>query len=206
VDALIAELLGDLREAGELEDTLVIVTSDHGEELHEHGQIGHARSLHSELLRVPLVLAGPGVPQGFRCAQPVGLVDLVPTVLELVGIAPAASIEGQSLLPLMRGEPASPARASYRISELEWKLRLRSVWTPTHHLIVQPRFGVARLFDLRLDPSEQRMSFDEQVVEELRAQLGQWRKQRKAQRTREFEEVELSEEKREQLRALGYAD
>lgn len=206
VDDLIAGLLDELDEGGTLGNTLVVVTSDHGEEFGEHGQIGHERSLYVECLRVPLVFAGPGVPPGTRSADPVGLVDLAPTVLDLLGLAVPETVEGHSLVPLMRGEPEASARAPYRISELAWKLRLRSVWTPSHHLIVQPKHQMARLFDLTVDPTEQRVSSDARVAEALRAGLAEWRTERKARRTGEAGEIELSPEQLEKLKALGYSE
>jgi arylsulfatase A-like enzyme len=103
-------------------DTLLIVTSDHGEEFLEHGRIGHERSLEREVLAIPLLIAAPGfVPRVVDA--PVGLADLVPTVLALVGIPPVAGLDGRSLAPLLAGEP-DPGRASSVLSDLGWQIEL----------------------------------------------------------------------------------
>jgi len=101
-------------------DTILIVTSDHGEEFQEHGQIGHERSLEREVLAIPLLVSAPGfAPRSV--AAPVGLADVVPTVLELVGRP--AELDGRSLVGLMRGQP-DPSRARAVLSDLAWQREL----------------------------------------------------------------------------------
>jgi arylsulfatase A-like enzyme len=85
-------LLQDLDRRGVLQDTLVVVTSDHGEEFGEHGLLGHGRSLHDELLHVPLVMLNTPLPPGRR-DDLVGLIDLAPTLVRLAGL-PAAATQG----------------------------------------------------------------------------------------------------------------
>ena len=98
VDAAVGRILDQLESRGELEDTLVIITSDHGEEFFEHGAWGHGHSLHRELLHVPLVLSLPGkLPQGKRISAQVRSVDIMPTVLTLCGIESPSQAAG---LPL----------------------------------------------------------------------------------------------------------
>jgi len=85
-------------------DTLVIVTSDHGEELGEHGHwVRHGHSLHDVILRVPLVVAGPGVTPGVWSSV-VSLLDVVPTLLDILDVEPEGALDGISLAPLLRGE------------------------------------------------------------------------------------------------------
>ncbi|MCB9746392.1 MAG: sulfatase [Alphaproteobacteria bacterium] len=105
VDAQLGRLLQAFAEAGRA--PLVAVSADHGEELGERGSWGHAHTLHPEQLHVPLVLAGPGLPEGLVVEQAVGLMDLAPTLAELGGTTLEA--DGMSLLPAARGE-ALPAR------------------------------------------------------------------------------------------------
>ena len=102
-----------LEENGLLEDTLLVVTSDHGEAFGEHGVLGHGRDLHDELLRVPLVLLGPEPFRGGAVVESsVGLVDVLPTFLDLAGMAPLDGVDGRSFLPVARGDaPGWPVLA-----------------------------------------------------------------------------------------------
>lgn len=129
--------LGDffdfLEASGALEDTIVVLTSDHGEELGEHGQIGHERSLFRELLEVPLIVYVPGVEPRSVDSGTVGLAEVVPTVLELLGVPPPASLDGTSLAPLLRGE--AQELPAFRVSELDWLAELRA-WTGADEQLV----------------------------------------------------------------------
>jgi len=101
----IRELIDTLRETGVLDKTLIVFTSDHGEEFFEHGRVEHD-SIYSEVARVPLVLRFPGrLPAGRRIGQLVRSIDILPTVLELIGIPLDSEIQGTSLLPaVLEGE------------------------------------------------------------------------------------------------------
>jgi arylsulfatase A-like enzyme len=86
-----------LQRTGGLENTYVVVFSDHGEELFEHGELGHSDSLRESLLHVPLLLAGPGIEPG-RVTEPVSLLDLAPTLFELLGLPGTELFEGSPLI------------------------------------------------------------------------------------------------------------
>ncbi len=86
-------------------NTLILFTSDHGEEFGEHGGYLHARTLHSEILHVPLVMWGPGVPRGRVVDELSQSIDLLPTVLDVVGVEPPAEVQGRSLLSGGEDEP-----------------------------------------------------------------------------------------------------
>ena len=98
VDAQIGALLDELDALGLAERTLVCVTSDHGEEFAEHGWAGHHEQLFDESVRVPLILAGPGVPEGRVIATPVENRFVAPTLLALAGVAPRGGAGGPNLL------------------------------------------------------------------------------------------------------------
>ena len=98
VDRSLGQVLECLRELDLEGKTVVAVTSDHGEEFLEHGLTGHKHQLHEELVRVPLVLAGPGVPEGRRFEERVENRFLAPTLLRLAGIEPGGSLTGSDLL------------------------------------------------------------------------------------------------------------
>ncbi|HED66795.1 MAG TPA: hypothetical protein ENJ09_14720 [Planctomycetes bacterium] len=134
-DAVLGEFLRWLDAEGFAETTLVVVTSDHGEEFGEHGRIGHEGTLHREVLGVPLILVGPGIPHG-RFDRPAGLASIVPTLLAALGLPSG----GPSLFD-------DQARAvSERFSSISWKGRAVSVVTEEWHLILDEENGEVRLY------------------------------------------------------------
>lgn len=108
-DAALGEALRRLEAEGWLANTVVVITTDHGESF-EKGYLGHAGApLHQALLHGPLVIRLPGQTQGRLIAQPVSQVDLAPTLLDLAGAAPLPQAEGRSLRPLLEGRELAPA-------------------------------------------------------------------------------------------------
>lgn len=97
LDDILAGLFAYLDDRGLSENTLVVITSDHGEEYGEHGGVLHGRSQYQELLAIPLILRGPGVPAGARFTEPVSLVDVVPTILKMVGVRTDNKFDGVDL-------------------------------------------------------------------------------------------------------------
>ncbi len=104
VDDALRELFSRMETAGLLENTLVVVTSDHGEAFLEHGLMGHGSDVYQEAVHIPLFMMGPGVPEGLRIRAPVGLIDVMPTTLDWLNVSPPADLMGQSFAPLLRGE------------------------------------------------------------------------------------------------------
>ena len=105
-DWSIQQLASKLRQLGILDNTLIIVVSDHGEEFWEHGWTGHGQSLYQELAHGVLLLWNPKlIPVPRRIGEPVQLIDVMPTVLDLLGIKIPAVLQGQSLAPLAMGQP-----------------------------------------------------------------------------------------------------
>src|SRR4029453_13163611 len=100
-DAQLGRLLGVLRDAGLERRTLVAVLSDHGEGLGEHGESTHGLLLYESTLRVPFVLAGPGVPEGRVVSERVGTIDALPTLLGLLGLQAPESLPGRDLRPAL---------------------------------------------------------------------------------------------------------
>ena len=109
-DEYFGKFLTKLRELGLDENTLIVVTSDHGEEFQEHGSWGHGHSVYQELLGVPLMFRWPGViPANTRIGPVVSTLDIGPTVLEATGVPIPDQFEGRSLLGFMRGDwPQGP--------------------------------------------------------------------------------------------------
>jgi choline-sulfatase len=108
-DAQIGRLLAALRDEGQLDHTIVVVTSDHGEGLGDHGLIGHGRNLHDELVEIPLLIRAPGLPANRRLRGPAQLEDMMPTLLSLTGLPVPPQLDGFDLTPWLAGKsPASP--------------------------------------------------------------------------------------------------
>jgi arylsulfatase A-like enzyme/Flp pilus assembly protein TadD len=103
-DFQIGLVLHELRELGLEENTLVVLTADHGEGLDEHGEPSHSFFVYDTTMRVPLVLAGlPSLPRGARIPSLVRTIDIAPTVLDLLGLPPLEDVQGASLVPLIEG-------------------------------------------------------------------------------------------------------
>ncbi len=151
VDHYVGQLLERLRQLGLYENTLIIVTADHGEAFLEHGFLEHGGSLHQEQIWVPLLLRAPGAPGGRRVEGVVELVDLAPTLLQAAGIEPPAGMSRRSFYEaLLRGGQAGDGAGLAEIPYRETKaLRLGN-----QKLIVSPRG--AELYDLERDPGEAR--------------------------------------------------
>jgi arylsulfatase A-like enzyme len=114
-DAQMGYFMEELEKLKVLDDTVFVVTNDHGEELHEHGRLGHGHSLYDELLRAPLLFHFPPVFPSKEVTEVVENLDVVPTLTEVLGVKPLAQAEGHSLLPLVADEPGP--RPNYAISE-----------------------------------------------------------------------------------------
>ena len=110
-DAAIGSLLDGLAERGLDDGTLIVLLSDHGEEFYEHRGFGHGHELYGEVIRVPLILRLPdALPGGMRVKRQVRLIDVMPTVLDLLGIESGAHLEGESLMGHIQGRREDEAR------------------------------------------------------------------------------------------------
>jgi choline-sulfatase len=204
VDRQLARLLTGLERRRLLDDTLVLLTSDHGEELFDHGGFEHGHTLHQELLRVPLIVWGPGV-RGGRIDAPVSLVDVLPTLLDALGLPAPPDLAGRSLWPLLRGGPAPPPHAFYAEGALhgpDRKALLRWPWK-----LVVSEGEAPRLYDLSVDPTEQHERAAEEPAR-VAALLRELREGTSEAVARRGERVpaRIDAEIRAQLEALGYAD
>jgi arylsulfatase A-like enzyme/Flp pilus assembly protein TadD len=154
VDQVIGELLDDLKSMGQDRDTIVIVTSDHGESLGEHGEKTHGFFIYEATQAVPLIWWTPGVEGGRVVETPVRLIDIAPTILQQLGQRVPASMQGAGLLRALLGrEPAdAPAYAESYYPRLQfgWS-ELRSLYRPPYKYIEAPE---PELYDLSRDPGE----------------------------------------------------
>jgi arylsulfatase A-like enzyme/Tfp pilus assembly protein PilF len=150
-DEQIGRLLNALAATERLEQTIVVATSDHGESFGEHGEATHGVLLYDSTLRVPLIISGPGVPRGQRASEDaVGLVDVAPTILALVGDAPAHDGDGRDLLGPDRGPRSLYAETFLPLDFYNWS-PLRALRGDGLKFIDAPE---PELYDLTRDPSE----------------------------------------------------
>lgn len=213
-DAILADMLAAI----DLDTTLVVVVADHGETLAERNKgknLSHATGVPDEQIRIPLVLHGPGIPaRVYR--EVVETVDLLPTVLDLLALEPAGAsataraVQGESLAPLLREQrPERRDALGYSAvwARQDWQDRERaieSVRSQRWKLVYYPgkTEDQVRLFDLAEDPGERQDVGDRypRIRQRLLGELEAWRRGDGLQ----AEEVELSPEETETLKALGY--
>ena len=159
---------------------------------------------------IPLVIVGPSVERA-RIDTPIGLVDLAPTLLDLVGLPIPDSVEGVSRTgdlghPSPSGPDGGRIVPTERVSELDWQLPLRSVMTGDWHLILNRRTGRSKLYSVKDDPAEAMdlAARQETVVAALLDSLAGFEAGRERVEPRPLDE--LSPEQRERLRNLGYVN
>lgn len=164
VDGLLAELVAWLEGEGVLQNTLLVLTSDHGEAFGEHGTLEHGRILHQEVLHVPLLVVGPGAWSGGKViTQHVPLMDLMPTLAEAAGVLAPPGVAGRSLAPLLAGPSDERVATSYDlvnfdVAREDIELQLRSMRNGRHAVLLEWDVRRDRLrehaYDRRVDRAE----------------------------------------------------
>ena len=212
-DRMLGQFLEHLEAGGLLEDTVVVITSDHGEEFYEHGGLKHSVTMYDEMLHVPLIVRLDGQTEGLRVRDPISQVDLMPTLLDIMGLDPLEHADGFSQMNLFFGEPATgrtaPLYAHVRtgVSNREslrygaYKI-IRNDLSPN---VENPADREWELYDLRSDQAEQ-----EDIARESRFELNKMTEHLEAVRAMiwagavQGRQTEISEELAEQLKQLGY--
>ena len=228
MDDEIARLVERLRGLGLDQRSVIAFYADHGEEFHDHGRMWHGQSIYGEMIRVPLIFWAPGrIPKATRIKEPVELIDIMPTLLDLSGLRVPPAAQGQSLRPLLGGGADGAVVAakdgwkkrpviaekqpigrqdfpnkseSYAIMDGGWKL-IQNVVRPPE----KPEF---ELFDFQKDPLDQKNVAAEHpdVVARLTRALDGFRNMARGAKLKPDSESTkgLSKEQLEQLRSLGY--
>ncbi len=213
-DHFVGEFLNYLEDHGLFSRTLVVLLSGHGEELGEHGRLGmHGHTLYDELLRVPLVMVIPhATSAGQIVPEMVRLVDVAPTILDVLGVVPPPTMVGRSLIPFL-GEGPLPGE-EYSIAEMEpgasREGRVSCIRTSRHKLVHGQGEPQPMLFDLLHDPSESQdvAPSKPEIVARL---LGVLQAQQREARLHRSEvaagdTAAAEAELRRQLKALGYLE
>jgi arylsulfatase A-like enzyme len=221
-DREIGRLFEALKETGLEENTLVLVTSDHGEGLGQHDHLGHSINIYEEAVRVPLLFRWPDrIAKGCVFTAPVEQVDLAPTMLDLIGVkADGFSFQGRSLAAALRGDDDASLdgdRPVYLYREY-YENRPMKLYSGRQVLLKGGKSGIRvgkwkyiegkeektrELFDLEADPQEQinLTSTHSQKAGELASQLEAWED---VHRRKESLKDTISEKDLERLKALGY--
>jgi arylsulfatase A-like enzyme len=222
-EKFIGPLIERLKEIGIYDQTMIVFTSDHGEEFFDHGGWGHGHSLYDESLKVPLIIKFPAsLYKGQRVSSVVSLVDVFPTILEEMGVgASELNIDGRSLFPLIRGKERGDRESLADIAPYildshipqkiamnkgKEKLILNKKFTPEDigfFIASPPSLDPVEIYDLGQDPKEQhnianrRAELANQIIERIN-QIYQEAKKRNTKK------LVIDEELRKQLKALGY--
>jgi arylsulfatase A-like enzyme len=230
-DQAIGQLLALFAEHGRLDDTLIVITSDHGEEFFEHGQITHRFNLYDTTIRVPMLIVPPkswSADVEAEIDAQVTLSDVMPTILDFTGLESPENVTGRSLRPAMEGAPieSRPELISLYLTKNRQNgrrehMQIYGLRTPEHKFLravilkpEEPMRVQAEFYDLVRDPAEQRGTIDTSDPRirkgwaDLEAELDRARAawQTDPRTARANRSTDLSEQSIQELRALGYVD
>lgn len=213
VDSRVGFLLQQLKEMDLYDDIMIIITSDHGEEFGDHGHTSHGHTLYDELIRIPLIIKFPNNEYGGTEVRGiVRQIDIVPTVIDYLGIDKMPWMRGQSLLKMIEGRSAKNRQA---FSDVENRKKLKfSLRTADYHLVyyvnlkdfIEKKIGSFHLYDVVNDPGEliDISSMDEKIFSELRSDLLDWLSQMDVRKFFKSGKIDLKPDLEKRLKALGY--
>jgi len=209
-DTYISKLLDAFARFGILDQTLVVIFGDHGDEFYEHGSTGHAHTLYNELIHIPLVFRWPsGIPKGRRIDALVSQVDIMPTILDYLGIQHQQAIQGTSLKDLIEGRV-------YGVHEYVFAGASNgkcAIIGNRNKMILNHGVGEKEFYDLSNDPREQNSIYQALDSSPLAAfferRWKEWSSENKELAARfprdsDSDQIRLDEHRLKQLRALGY--
>ena len=202
----------ELEAQGLLENTIIVVTADHGEELFDHGLVGHGHSMYEELIHVPLIIRLPGAKSDSvtKCPAEVGLVDVMPTLCEVLGVECPKEVEGRSLVKLLGGASGDEWP---EVEFSDFLMGQRVARADRYKLIY--RGMSTTLFDLETDPKETTDLCDKLPITLtlMRELLGEHQglfvpggsvDAAPVKKVHKKEKAKIDKETRKQLEALGY--
>jgi arylsulfatase A-like enzyme len=216
-DEKIGEFLSYLQASGLSDQSMVIITSDHGEEFKEHGRLGHGQLYYRPNLHVPLILRYPNfLKKGIRINELVQSIDLLPTILEIAGLPAHPNAQGRSLLPLIEINKNFLNRLLWRVfhpfqkdSHVSLGMELRnntySIITGDYQLLHNLKANSIKLFNIESDPlATNNIAKDHDVIAERL--LSELKEYYSVLPLHKASTIGLDEKTREQLEALGYID
>jgi arylsulfatase A-like enzyme/Tfp pilus assembly protein PilF len=208
VDSLIGKVLEGLREKGILDKTIIVIVGDHGESLGEHGESSHAFFIYDATVSVPLIVKLPASKLKAKIVDAqVENVDIMPTLLDLLGIAVPKEVQGRSLVPLLAGGRAGADRMAYSESyypryHYGWS-ELKSLRTARYQYIQAPR---PELYDIVRDPMERTNIFGQNSsqAERFIKEMKRIEERSRARGDESKAPRQLDGDTMEKLKALGY--
>ena len=211
LDSVIGKIIDDLKEMDLFNKTIIAITADHGEEFYDHKAWGHTHTMHNELLHIPLIFYVPNLPYPpSRIKSYASIIDVGPTFLSLTGLPMDPSFDGKDLSPLFRGEQID-------IRDFIFAQHLRRRDDHTKYAIIKngykyieynfPGKKFEALYDLNTDFEEKKKLPLHETPEyaELKKYL-QGMKKKTLEKKIDSIEIELSEDRTEELKALGYIE
>lgn len=209
-DTCISKLLDAFDKFGILDESFVIIFGDHGDEFYEHGRTGHAHTLYNELIHIPLILRWPSnILKGKRIGALASQVDIMPTILDYLGIQHQRAIQGTSLRDLIEGRVCGVHDFVFAGG----RAHRCAVIGNQNKMILNPGAGGREFYDLVNDPREQNSVHQalssSALVASFECHLEQWSSENEklaAQfpRGSDFDRIQLDERRLKQLKALGY--
>jgi len=204
-DAFLGKLFQEISDLGLMDKTIIIITSEHGEELLDHGSFDRygKENLYDEVLHVPLIVYCPFiVPKNKKIIRQVQLIDIMPTVLELLGCPVNKEAQGVSFAQDLRGNNSHRQKIQYAYSETS--IQKWSVRTLDWKLIYNK--GSYELYNLKKDKGEAKnlAVFEPAIVYDLSQRLHEWRNITETKNSPDNTHVELSVEMKDKLREAGY--
>lgn len=200
MDHAIGQLLDLLQQKGVLKDTLVVAVGDHGEGLGEHGEETHGYFLYDSTIRVPMILAGPGIPPGTVSDRTVSLIDLAPTLLEALGTKPGDT-DGKSFWSTIPQQNFAPEIALIENRTIHYQFgwaSIAGIRTDGWKWLSSP---IPELYDLKSDPSEtHNLAAERKAKTDEMSKL--WQKLQPSEEANKT--AELTPEEEEKLASLGY--
>ena len=148
MDEMIGRIVQSINDTGKADNTWIFFTADHGLAVGQHGLVGK-QNLYDHSVRVPFMVVGPKVTAGAKISEPIYLQDVMPTTLELAGVAKPNHVEFNSLLPMLRGGKSPYDKIYGAYLDMQ-----RSIRTDKYKLIAYPKAKVLRLYDIQNDPLE----------------------------------------------------
>jgi arylsulfatase A-like enzyme len=218
VDSNLKKLIQRLKDSRYFDNTIVIITADHGFQFGDHGMMEHCINLYNEALHVPLIMYWPKtLPAGKRIKDLVQVVDIMPTILELANLPNPLEIQGCSLLPIINEVSSSKNlaytelfRNKYRIEKYgkRFDKRLKSLQTKEVKLI-KSSAGENELYDLVNDPYEQKNIYNSSADQRQELEVLLKQLEKTFQQSSDIEtskDIEFNEKIKERLMGLGYID
>jgi len=207
VDLHLGEIIDELKLD---KNSLVIITSDHGEEFLEHGRFSHAHNLYGETINIPLIVMLPNSKTKKVIERTVNLIDIMPTILHLLGIEPPEYIAGESFLEQKqvfswREEISKEQGADYDFAELDRHDILKTIMTPEWKYIYNFKNKTEQLYNIKSDFSEQNNLIDKKPNQsnQLKEKLFNWIAKAKKYPTKK-QGFQLTPKEKEKLQGLGY--